>query len=291
MDFTYKCVGSRGHLFTFSQPYRTNVYVIETSNHIFVLDTFLGKEPMRHVKEKLVSTGVTGKQYTVFLSHGDYDHYWGNGEFKDSLIIAHNSCRTRIERQGVEALEKYKHHMIGDVEIVPPNLVFRSRIKFPEDGAEFFYSPGHTGDSSSCLDLVDKVMFVGDNIEHPLPYVNLLNLKDYIKTLRDYLKQDVTTVISGHDPPMGNTRLIEENLVYLENLRKNDVEMTGFTEMHNSIHYSNLTRIGGLYHRKGMKKEALGFYNEALITLNEMNETDRTAERRKKLMETISQIS
>ena len=287
----YQSVGSRGHLFTFSQPYRTNVYVIDAPNHIFVIDTFLGKEPMRQVKERLASLGISGKPFTVFLSHGDYDHYWGNGEFKDSLIIAHNSCRTRIERQGVEALEKYKHHMIGDVEIVPPNLVFRSRLQFPDDGVEFFYSPGHTGDSSSCLDLVDNVLFVGDNIESPMPYVNLLNMKDYTKTLRDYLKQDITRVISGHDPPTSNTRLIEENLGYLESLRKVKVDRTGFTEMHYSIHYSNLTRIGGLYHRKGMKKEAQGFYSEALIMLDEMENTDRTVERRQKLVKIISQIS
>lgn len=287
----YQGVGSRGHLFTFNQPYRTNVYVIDAPNHIFVIDTFLGNEPMRLVKERLASLGVIDKPFIVFLSHGDYDHYWGNGEFKDSMIIAHNSCRTRIERQGVEALEKYKQHIIGDVEIVLPNLVFRSRLRFPDDGVEFFYSPGHTGDSSSCLDLIDNVLFVGDNIEHPLPYVNLLNLKDYTKTLREYLKQDVKKIVSGHDPPMNNSRLIEENLGYLESLGNYKVDRMGYTEMHYNIHYSNLSRIGGLYQRKGMKKEALIYYNEALMTLDEMESADSTAERRQKLVDIISQLS
>jgi glyoxylase-like metal-dependent hydrolase (beta-lactamase superfamily II) len=291
MDFQYQGVGSRGHLFTFSQPYRTNVYVIDALKNIFVLDTFLGKKPMRSVKKKLEALGVKDKPYVVFLSHGDYDHYWGNGEFKESMIIAHTSCRTRIERQGDEALEKYKHHMIGDVEIVLPNLIFRRWLSFPDDSVEFFYTPGHTGDSASCFDKVDKVLFVGDNIEHPLPYVNLLNLKEYSKTLKDYLKYDVTRVISGHDLLMYNTRLIEENQGYLENLRKNQVNIKGFTEMHYTIHFNNLTRIGELYLRKGMKTESLGYYKEALRVLEDMEPSAKTDEKRSKVQGIISELS
>lgn len=51
MDF--QRIGSRGLLFTWMEPYHTNVYVTVGTRHVFVIDTFLGPEPMEAVKTKL----------------------------------------------------------------------------------------------------------------------------------------------------------------------------------------------------------------------------------------------
>ena len=69
--------GSRGYLFTWNDPYRTNVYAINGDKHLFICDTFLGIEPMEEALKHLRGEGI-GNPVVVFISHGDYDHYWGS---------------------------------------------------------------------------------------------------------------------------------------------------------------------------------------------------------------------
>jgi glyoxylase-like metal-dependent hydrolase (beta-lactamase superfamily II) len=102
----YGRVGSRGHLFTWMEPYHTNVYVIDGHKHVFVVDTFLGPGPMEEVKARLAGEGVRGKPFVVFNTHADYDHYWGNQSFEGSTIVAHESALLRIRTQGEEGLKE-----------------------------------------------------------------------------------------------------------------------------------------------------------------------------------------
>lgn len=43
-------IDSRGLLFSFEDPYLTNVYVIIDNEQVFVLDTSLGSEPLRYMQ-------------------------------------------------------------------------------------------------------------------------------------------------------------------------------------------------------------------------------------------------
>jgi glyoxylase-like metal-dependent hydrolase (beta-lactamase superfamily II) len=181
MDYTR--VGSRGFLFTFNDPYRVNVYAIDASEHLFICDTYLGTEPMQEVVKTLRGEGID-KPIIVFLSHADYDHIWGNGAFKEATIIAHASCYERIHDQSTNDLERFKSHKRGTVELVEPNLLFSHDLLYPKDGIKIYHTPGHTRDSSSLYDAHDRTVFVGDNIEHPFPYLTtrtLMNTLDHCK--------------------------------------------------------------------------------------------------------------
>ncbi len=59
---------------------------------------------------------------------------------------------------------------------------------FAEEGVEFYFTSGHTEDSCSCFDHIDKTLFVGDNVESPVPHINELNVTAYVSTLEEYLK-------------------------------------------------------------------------------------------------------
>ena len=65
-------VGSRGYLFTWMKPYHTNVYVIIGERHVFVIDTFLGIEPMEDLKNALPHEGIENMPFVVFNTHVDY---------------------------------------------------------------------------------------------------------------------------------------------------------------------------------------------------------------------------
>lgn len=212
-------VGSRGVLFTFDDlstteyDCTTNVYLIDGNHHIFICDTYLGPAVMEKIVD-YIQANLEWKPIVVFNSHRDWDHIWGNCYFHYTPIIAHQSCREMIIRDGEIGLKEHQEMQQGDVEIVLPNLTFDKRINFPEDGVEFYYTPGHTIDSASCLDQVDKILFAGDNVEEPHPYLQYDNLDRYITTLKEYLELDIEAIIPGHGE-ISDKDLVKRNIAYI----------------------------------------------------------------------------
>lgn len=60
-------IGRRGVLFTFEKPFKTNVFIITGNNHVFLLDTFLGNEPMMEIKRYLRRKGSTHDQWSFSI--------------------------------------------------------------------------------------------------------------------------------------------------------------------------------------------------------------------------------
>ena len=284
-------VGSRGYLFTFDEPYKTNIYVINATHHLFICDTFLGSDPIKEVMKFLDKEKCTTKPIIVFNSHYDYDHIWGNSEFKDSIILAHELCREVIKDEGENHLKKYADHKRGEITLTLPNVVFKEKVMFPEDGIEFYHTPGHTEDSSSCYDHVDGVLFVGDNLESPYPYIRILNIEDYVETLKEYLTRGAKFVVSGHDDLMKDDQLIKSNQDYLQKLSLNQVDSTKFTKEQRSIHYSNITQLGELKAQSGKKESALEYYNEAAKLLNGAEESPNVEKLKEQIGKIIEDLS
>jgi glyoxylase-like metal-dependent hydrolase (beta-lactamase superfamily II) len=276
----YDRVGSRGHLFTWMKPYHTNVYVIDTPKHVFIVDTFLGPAPMEEVKARLNREGVVGKPILVFNTHADYDHYWGNQVFEGSLIVGHESALRRIRTQGEEGLKENRGQMMGEVHLTPPNLLFRKKLTFAEDHVEFFHTPGHTGDSSSCYDSVDGVLLPGDNLEAPYPYVNLLNLKEYTQSLEEYVKLGAKTIIPGHDPPQSDENLLRQNLDYIRGVASGHVDLAAMNQRELRAHYPNTVRLAELYLEKADNNKTKAYYGEALRVLDLLGSSPENVDRR-----------
>jgi len=211
-------IGSRGFLFSFPDLGGTNTFVIEGRRLRFFLDTFLGPDPMREV-EAYMTHALGAKTPVAFNSHADWDHIWGNSVFRGTIVVSHRSCRERAIKEGPGDLVHYSQHMHGEVTLVLPNAVFETRLGFPDEQLSFFHTPGHTRDSSSCFDAVDRVLFAGDNVESPLPYVSWPDLDGYISTLESYVELEPLVVIPGHGAPAGLS-LVACNLEYLRALSK-----------------------------------------------------------------------
>lgn len=288
MDF--QRIGSRGLLFTWMEPYHTNVYVISGPKRVFVIDTFLGPDPMGEVLARLREEGIDGKPLVVFNTHADYDHIWGNQSFEGSLIVSHDSALRRIRTQGEEGLKEYREHMMGGVRLTPPNLVFRKKLTFVEDGVEFFYTPGHTGDSASCFDSVDSVLLPGDNLEAPYPYVNLLNLKEYTQSLEEYTRLDAKVIIPGHDPPQHDRTLLDENLAYIRGVASGHVDLGTMDQRRLRAHYPNTVRLAELYLEKADPKKAKSYYEEALSVLGLIEPSEENEEKRANIEASIKEL-
>lgn len=223
-----KKVGNRGILFTFSElkdshyDCVTNIYVINTKEHFFICDTYIGAYYIKQVKDYL-EDNFGKKKYIVFNSHGHWDHIWGNSEFKDCVIISHELCKKFIDKYAQKALSINKEKFAKDeIEIVLPNITFSEKIRFEEEGVEFFYSPGHSKDSASCYDYQDNTLFVGDNIDDPIPYFMCWNELDvYKKTLEGYLDINADIVVQSHGDIKDNS-LIKDNISYIDKLIKKE---------------------------------------------------------------------
>jgi len=207
-------VSNRGVIFTFDDD--ITVYLIDTDQRWFLCDTHLGPQSMDSIKN-YISRQSKKKEVIVFNSHSDWDHIWGNCAFEKGIIIGHETCRKRMNEIGTYDLARLPEYHCGIVQIVLPNVTFSDKLTFAEDEIEFIYAPGHTIDSTICFDKKDSVLFLGDLVEHPIPYLDFDGLETYIKTL-DFIKKIPAKVkVSSHSGIIDNA-LIESNIAYIKNI-------------------------------------------------------------------------
>ncbi|MBN1328368.1 MAG: MBL fold metallo-hydrolase [Candidatus Heimdallarchaeota archaeon] len=292
-------VGKRGVVFSFddfsTETYicPTNVYVIKGDNNIFICDTFLGPESMRGVKRYLQDHYID-KPIIIFNSHHDYDHHWGNCAFETEMIISHKLCKEIIEKQGESDLEKFKEWLRGDVKIVLPTVVFDQNYYFQEEGVYLFHTPGHTEDSSSCYDERDKILFVGDNIEEPIPYIrsNMDGVQKYVKSLENYLNYKFDTLIVGHGS-IANKELLLQNLDYLKAFPKlnEPIDLEKNSKAFYMIHLQNLSTLADELAKDGNYDGAILYYNEVIDLGSQYDLINKEIEEkfREKINEIINQ--
>ena len=230
---------------------------------MFVLDTFLGNDSMKIVHQLIDDEGCKGRPIVVFNSHADYDHYWGNGAFKDATIVGHEHCKERVLVEGEASLVKYVDHQRGKIELMPPNRTFQEALRFEGEDVRFFHTPGHSLDSSSCFDERDRVLFVGDNVESPIPYLNHVNFEQYIRSLELYLELDWKFIIAGHDPLMEKPDLVKENIDYLQKFKNWSLDIDSFsvTKLHRHVEH-NLKAIKDELMKSEHKESAMKHFED-----------------------------
>jgi cyclase len=208
-------VGTRGTLFLFYdlEGLETCVYAIVGNKHVFVIDTFLGPKSMDVVKRQM-GRALRNKPVVVINSHYHWDHVWGNCAFPKSLIAAHALCREKIAQIGAKELQAHRAMRQGAVKLVLPNCTFTDNLSFEDDGVELFHSPGHSDDSISVYDHKDNVLFVGDNVEKPLPYLYCRDVDQFERTLKSYLKSKAKRIVAGHCSHVTKD-VVAKNLGYL----------------------------------------------------------------------------
>lgn len=226
-------------MFTFDsiENYLTSVFLIEKKSKNYLIDTFCGPGSMGAIINQLNSK----KETIVINTHFHWDHIWGNCSFKGSNIIGHRLCRKLSDELWEEQINKNTKYIDGKVEKLLPNITFEEKIIFEEDGIELFYSPGHTVDSISIFDREEKVLYVGDNLERPIVYVESEDVSTYVKTLENYLKYNAKKIVASH-----TSNLSEEDIFntinYLKDLmegKKVDFE----SEYTRTVHKQNMDMI------------------------------------------------
>ncbi|KUO73025.1 MAG: hypothetical protein APF77_20335 [Clostridia bacterium BRH_c25] len=212
-------IGSRGVCFTYEDgdaPMGGNisVYLINTEKRIFLCDTHTGPKSMDIVKKYINDNGWGSKELIIFNSHSDWDHIWGNCAFGDATIIGHEKTKERMQERGRYDVERMSRFHNGEIELKQPNLTFESILGFEEDEIEFIYAPGHTIDSSMCFDRKDSVVFAGDLLEHPLPFLNHHDLRAYLHSMEIINSYSAEVILSAHSGIV-NEDLLKGNIDYV----------------------------------------------------------------------------
>jgi glyoxylase-like metal-dependent hydrolase (beta-lactamase superfamily II) len=234
-----KDISARTRILTFDDG--LSIVLILGERFIFLCDTHLGPESMDIVKEYLKNKQVS-KKLIVFNSHSDWDHIWGNCAFSDALIMSHISCRKRIIERGLFDLNRLSSLTRGEVTISLPVMTFEDRVCFNDEEVEFIHAPGHTIDSSICFDRKDGVLYIGDLVEDPIPYLDYEELDIYIKTLEMLIDFPSDIMVSGHSGVITRD-IIRSNIRYIRMVRDGlpvDTEMLGSYE---SVHQININTL------------------------------------------------
>ena len=229
--------GKRTTIITFDElvNYKTSVFIIESSKRIYIIDTFCGTKSMDTVIKTI--NNYENKQIIVINTHFHWDHVWGNSVFKDEIIISCELTKKYIIENWANEYSKNKKSIQGKAIQTLPNLTFKGKINFEEDGIEIFQTPGHTKDSISIYDRIDNTLIVGDNLEKPIIYVENDAIQEYINTLKDYKKFENPKIFASHTLEL-NTTDIDNTIDYLEGL----IEKREFNfkdDYVKKIHFSN----------------------------------------------------
>lgn len=232
-------ISNRTRILTFDDD--ISILLMTGSHHTFLCDTHLGPESMSRVKE-LLTTINHPHDLIIFNSHSDWDHIWGNCAFPHSLIIGHTTCRDRMKERGAFDLSNLLSKTRGHVELKFPNLTFGSRLCFEDDEIEFFHAPGHTIDSSVFYDRIEKILYVGDLVEDPIPYIDYDRTDIYIETLEMLLTYPVKIMVSAHSGII-TPDLIRRNISYLQSVREGIPVDTSSFGPYCTVHQLNLNTL------------------------------------------------
>jgi glyoxylase-like metal-dependent hydrolase (beta-lactamase superfamily II) len=273
----------RGLAVAHQDPFYVTTHLIIGEHRVYVCDTAVGPQSMDKISDIIHDQGADDKPIVVFNSHADWDHIWGNCYFKDTMILGHENCRTRIQEEAAATLKLNAAHTRGEVILTPPTVTFGTNYVFDDDKVEFFYSPGHTIDSSSCYDHKDKVLFVGDNVESDVPYVNSLDFDTYISTLQGYIDKSWEYMVCGHDPVQTDDKLVKKNLEYLLQYKEWSVDIDSITPAAQHVHLHSLTILVDELLQKAIKPEVRSHYLDAISILEEKEPNEKITEQLNKL--------
>lgn len=177
-------------------------YVIHSGDEAIVYDTFTSVPQAKWVRDYLEKMGI--KKFTVVHSHWHLDHIAGDAAYPDSDIVATTATKEQIEKQkaDIESGKLWGPPPIKGVRV--PNVTFDDEkdIEIGDIKLELRRMNIHSADSLVIRIPKDKILLAGDTLEDSLTYmIEVENLPEHIKNLKQMREWDVTTIYPNHGDP------------------------------------------------------------------------------------------
>ena len=144
------------------------------------------------------------RKFTVVLSHWHLDHIAGNAVFDDFAIIATSLTRDALVRYkaDIEAGKVWGPPAIAP--LVFPNIMFDDHLEIRVGDIDLDLRRMNIHSIDGCVIYLpkDRLLLAGDTLEDPLTYmIEVENLADHVKSLREMQSWDVTKILPNHGSP------------------------------------------------------------------------------------------
>ena len=180
----------------------TAMYAIHRGTEAIIYDTFTSVPHAEFVRFYLGKMGI--RKFTVVLSHWHLDHIAGNAVFDDFAIIATSLTRDALVRYKAD-IEAGK--VWGPPSIAPlvfPNIMFDDHLEIRVGDIDLDLRRMNIHSIDGCVIYLpkDRLLLAGDTLEDPLTYmIDVENLADHVKSLREMQSWDVTKILPNHGSP------------------------------------------------------------------------------------------
>jgi glyoxylase-like metal-dependent hydrolase (beta-lactamase superfamily II) len=203
-------------------------YVIITKRYVVILDTLLRPEDMQAIMDD-IQDEIHSRTLLIVNSHADWDHCWGNSYFtgnKDTPIIAHNYCATRMQSDEAKAgLQEYQNKYSSyfqNVVLISPTITFSDTLTLRGGDLtiELFSAPGHHADHIAAWIPEIRLLLAFDASEKPLPLIGDVDgIPLMYNTLENFIALQPQRVLCAHGKTTDIT-IVVQNLHYLRETEK-----------------------------------------------------------------------
>lgn len=228
----------RPSVFAIYEPYQVQEvisYLIVGSEKSLLIDTGLGIGNIAKLVDELSSVPLI-----VINTHTHFDHIGDNWRFEQSLLGVRCNFSTKdydeltadAQADIQDGLIRWEH-VPDDFDRKSYRIKPFSITKYISDGEVInlgddrniiiYFTPGHTPDSLSLLDVRERLLFIGDTFYRGPVYLYRpeTNLEDYIKSLERLIAitkdQHVEAIIPAHNIPIVDPSFLT---MALEGIRK-----------------------------------------------------------------------
>ena len=222
-------------------------YLIIGPEKSLLIDTGMGIGNIQELVNELSSLPLI-----VVNTHTHHDHVGDNWRFEQSLIGVESKFSTKNEEDFRDDAQSEVQDDMIRLEYLPEGFdrssyrIHPFRInKHIVDGDSIdlgggrkisvIFTPGHTPDSISLLDLTERLLFVGDSFyEGPIfLYRPETNLGDYVRSLKKLVaiieKNQVDLVVPSHNTPNAHPDLLRKALGAIEEVLTGGKKADGIT--------------------------------------------------------------
>jgi glyoxylase-like metal-dependent hydrolase (beta-lactamase superfamily II) len=221
----------------------SNAGLIVDGKETLLVDTLFDLKLTREMLDGMrKAVPQAAKIGTVFNTHGNGDHTFGNRLVKDARIVATKGTLEDMEHRPPEQLYqmmtkdwqalgeagRFMYEMMGsrfdfsDVVHTPPNEIFSGELKLSVGRKEVLLvelGPAHTRGDSLAYVPADRTVFTGDLLfvgGHPIAWAGPVT--NWIAACDKILSWDVETVVPGHGP-IATKKEVRDLKHYLEYTR------------------------------------------------------------------------
>lgn len=202
-----------------------NSQIIETSNHLVLIDTQYLLPFATELKEFL--TSIKKPIERIIISHSHPDHWFGNEFFKDQNIFALQEVRSILEQAGDAMINNYQF-MNENGPLVPtaktlPNFTLNEGT-FTVDSIEFSVIKFTNAEDSviAGIEIPKEKILIAQDIVYDFTHAFTAELVDaqnkWIEILESIKSKNYSLILGGHGTPSEGD-IITPAIAYLQDAK------------------------------------------------------------------------